>query len=144
MIPTLAYWVKDSGIAVSYGVGCRLSSDLVVLWLWHRPAATAPTLPLAWEPLYATGVALKSKIKTKKICPNPGPSAQFEDFISSSQDPVSLLKALSLLIISMSSAYSHLINSLPLTREEPNKIVQMLKSPDSPCPIFTMYSSGAS
>ena len=39
--------------------------DLALLWLWHRPAATALTRPLAWEPPYALGVALKRK-KTKK------------------------------------------------------------------------------
>ena len=36
------------------------------LWLWRRPAAVALIPPLAWEPLYAVGVALKSK-ETKKI-----------------------------------------------------------------------------
>ena len=36
--------------------------------LWCRPAAVVPIGPLAWEPLYAAGVALKSKkeIKRKK------------------------------------------------------------------------------
>ena len=34
-----------------------------LLWLWHRPAATAPIRPLAWELLYAVGVALKKKDK---------------------------------------------------------------------------------
>ena len=47
------------------GVGHRHGSDLVLLWLWRRPAATALNGPLAWEPPYATGVALKDK-KTKK------------------------------------------------------------------------------
>ena len=50
---------------MSCGVGCRQGSDLVLLWLWHRPAATAPIGPLAWEPLYAMGAALKGQ-KTKK------------------------------------------------------------------------------
>ena len=36
-------------------------SDLV--WLWCRPAAAAQIRPLAWEPPYATGAALK---RTKK------------------------------------------------------------------------------
>ena len=35
-------------IAVSFSVGRRHSSDL--LWLWHRPAATALIRPLAREP----------------------------------------------------------------------------------------------
>ena len=34
------------------GIGHRHSSDLVLLWLWCRPAATAQICPLAWEPLY--------------------------------------------------------------------------------------------
>ena len=49
-IPGLAQWVKDPAL----------------LWLWCRPAATAPIQPLAWEPPYAEGVALK-KNKRKKI-----------------------------------------------------------------------------
>ena len=50
---------------MSYGIGCRHGSDMVLLWLWRRPAATALIRPLAWEPPYATGAALKDK-KTKK------------------------------------------------------------------------------
>ena len=34
---------------------------LLCLWLWHRPAATAPIWPLAWELPFAAGVALKKK-----------------------------------------------------------------------------------
>ena len=49
---------------MSCGVGRRLGSDLALLWLWCRPAASAPIGPLAWEPLYAI-VALKSKNKIK-------------------------------------------------------------------------------
>ena len=48
---------------MSCGVGCRYSLDLALLWLWHRPLATALIKPLAWEPPYAAGVALK---KTKR------------------------------------------------------------------------------
>ena len=48
-------------IAVSCGVGHGCDSDLALLWLWHRLAATAPIRPLAWELLCATSVALKSK-----------------------------------------------------------------------------------
>ena len=40
-IPGLAQCVKDPAL------------------LWHRPAATALIGPLAWEPPYATGAALK-------------------------------------------------------------------------------------
>ena len=51
-ISGLAQWVKDP----------------VLLWLWCRPAAVALIGPLAWEPPYATGAALKNKNKqTNKI-----------------------------------------------------------------------------
>ena len=33
------------------------------LWLWHGPAAAPPVGPLAWEPPYAAGGALKRKKK---------------------------------------------------------------------------------
>ena len=49
-IPGLAQWVKD----------------LVLLWLWGRPAAVALIQLLAWEPPYAVGVTLKSQKKEKK------------------------------------------------------------------------------
>jgi len=48
-IPGLAQWVKD----------------LALLWLWHRPVATAPIGPLAWEPPYAAGAA-QEKAKRQK------------------------------------------------------------------------------
>ena len=46
LIPDLTLWVKD----------------LVLLWLWCRPAAAAPVGPLAWEFPYAAGVGLKKAI----------------------------------------------------------------------------------
>ena len=46
-------------------IGRRLGSDLLLLWLWCRPAAVAPIRGLAWEPPYAMGVALKSKKRKK-------------------------------------------------------------------------------
>ena len=50
------------------GAGRRCSLDLVVLWLWCRLAAVAPTGLLAWEPPYAAGAALKrTKDPPKKI-----------------------------------------------------------------------------
>ena len=49
---------------MSCGVGQRLGSDL--LWLWCRPAAVALIRPLAWEPPYAEGAALKKKKRKKK------------------------------------------------------------------------------
>ena len=48
---------------MSYGVGCRCSSDPALLWLWHRLEATAPIRPLGWEPPYAVGAALEKKKK---------------------------------------------------------------------------------
>ena len=48
------------------GVGRRRGLDLAWLWLWRRPAAAALIGPLAWEPPYAMGVALKTKNKTKQ------------------------------------------------------------------------------
>ena len=50
---------------MSCGVGCRCSSDPVLLWLWCRLAAVAPIQPLAWESPYAEDVALKRQ-RTKK------------------------------------------------------------------------------
>ena len=56
-VPALAQWVNS--VAVSCGVGRRRGSDLALLWLWRRPAATALIRPLAWEPPHAAGAALK-------------------------------------------------------------------------------------
>ena len=50
---------------MSCGVGHRHGSDPTLLWLWCRPAVTAPNGPLAWEPPYAVGVA-PEKTKNKK------------------------------------------------------------------------------
>ena len=50
---------------MSCGVGCGLGSDSELLWLWRRLAAVALMTPLAREPLYAIGMALKRQ-KTKK------------------------------------------------------------------------------
>ena len=62
-IPGPAQWVKGSGVAVNCDVGHRRGSDLVLLWLGGRPAATALIQPLAWELPHAAGVALKSKTR---------------------------------------------------------------------------------
>ena len=55
---------------MSCGIGHRCGSDPALLWLWLwlwcRLAAVAPFRPLAWEPPYASGTALKSKKKKKK------------------------------------------------------------------------------
>ena len=50
---------------MSCGIGRRHGSDLALLWLWHRPAATALIGPLAWEPPYAKGAALEKDKKKK-------------------------------------------------------------------------------
>ena len=50
---------------MSCSVGHRHGSDLALLWLLCRPAATAQIRPLAWEPPYAMGAALKNKTKQK-------------------------------------------------------------------------------
>ena len=53
--------LRISSVTMSCGVGCTCSSDPALLWLWCRLAAVVPIRPLAWEPPYAAGVALKSK-----------------------------------------------------------------------------------
>ena len=55
-IPGLAQW-------------CRLQIAVQIptlLWPWHRPVATAPIGPLAWEPLYATGMAQEMAKRQKQ------------------------------------------------------------------------------
>ena len=47
-------------------LGHKGSSGLVLLWLWCRLAAATRIRPLAWEPPYAMGVALKGQKKKKK------------------------------------------------------------------------------
>ena len=50
LIPGLAQWVRDP----------------TLLWLWCRPATAALIQPLAWEPPYVIGMALKSKNRNKQ------------------------------------------------------------------------------
>ena len=57
---------EGSGVAMSCGVGHRRGSDPELLWLWCRSVATALIRPLAWEPPYATGVALEKAKRPKK------------------------------------------------------------------------------
>ena len=54
LVPGPAQWAKDPSLQ----------------WLWCRPAATSPIWPLAWEPPYAVGTALKmtQKKKERKKC----------------------------------------------------------------------------
>ena len=58
-IPGLAQWMKDLPLLWAVMLHSRLGSDLALLWLWCRPAAIAPSRPLAWEPPYTMSVALK-------------------------------------------------------------------------------------
>ena len=58
---------------MSCGVGRRRSSDLALLWLWCRPAETAPIRPLALEPPHATGVALVMAKRQRKRKNTPPP-----------------------------------------------------------------------
>ena len=51
---------------MSCDIGHRRGSELALLWLWRRLAATALIRPQAWEPTHAMGVALKDQ-KKKKI-----------------------------------------------------------------------------
>ena len=51
---------------MSCGVGRRLGSDPVLLWLWCRLVATALILPLAWEPPHATSAALEKAKRQKR------------------------------------------------------------------------------
>ena len=71
---TIKTWVLSlaslSGLRIQcchemwYRVGHRHDLDPALLWLWYRPAATAPIQSLAWKHPYAVGAALK-KTKNK-------------------------------------------------------------------------------
>ena len=57
---------------MSCGVSHRPGWDLALLWLWHRSAVATLNGPLAREPPYASGMALKGqKIGGKKKKPQP-------------------------------------------------------------------------
>ena len=63
-VPIMAQWLTQLVSMTTRVRSLALVSGLRILvfwWLWHRPAATAPIRPLAWEPPYAGGAALKSK-----------------------------------------------------------------------------------
>ena len=59
---------------MSYGVGLRCGSDMVLLclWLWCMLANTALIRPLVWELPHAMGVALKKKKKKESDCSSLG------------------------------------------------------------------------
>ena len=54
---------QGSGVDLSCGVSHRCTSDPALLW--HRLVAVALIQPLAWELLYATGEAQKTRGKKK-------------------------------------------------------------------------------
>ena len=56
-----AQWVKDQSCWELWS-RLQMQLNLVLLWLWHKPTATAPIRPLAWELPYDTCVALKKYI----------------------------------------------------------------------------------
>ena len=56
---------------MSRGVGHRFRLGPALLWLWRRPAATAPIGPLAWQPPYAVGTALKDLHTRIRSAPKP-------------------------------------------------------------------------
>ena len=63
LTPSFTQWVKD----------------LVLLWLWCRPADAALIQPLAWELLYAADVTIKNnkqKNPVIKLSINPLPLKQ--------------------------------------------------------------------
>ena len=64
-IPSLYSVGLGSSVAVSFGIGRPRGWNLVLLWLWHRPATAAVIQPLAWELPCTAGAALKTKTKTK-------------------------------------------------------------------------------
>ena len=50
---------------MSWGVGCRRGLDPMLLWLWHRPEATALIGTLVCGLPYAVGAVLKRPKKKK-------------------------------------------------------------------------------
>ena len=57
IIPGLVQWIKDPTLLRAVVKVHRCSSDPVLLWLLHRPAATTPIPPLQHP--HAMGGALK-------------------------------------------------------------------------------------
>ena len=59
LIPALTQWIKDPVLPSAVVQVADTPRIQHCLWLWHRLAATAPIQPLAWDPPYAVGEALK-------------------------------------------------------------------------------------
>ena len=114
-----------TGIAVSCCVGDRCGSDLVLPWLWCRPAATAPSQPLAWERPQAVGVAPKDQKKTptNKQTNNPELSLLFSQWFAFA----------SLILISAFGTESESAGLLwCLSADAPNPFISVLNHGDSP------------
>ena len=66
----MAQWLMNPLGTIRLRVRSLASLTGLRIWhrheLWCRPAATAPTRPLAWEPPHATGMALEKTQKEKK------------------------------------------------------------------------------
>ena len=92
---------------MSCGVGQRPGSDLALQWLWHRPAAIALSEPLAWEPPYAAGMALKSKKQTKKETP-----IYHLSYVITNQEFLTGIYYVQLKFFFLSIYYAHLHNAL--------------------------------
>ena len=60
LIPGLAQWGKNLVLL------CAVVWVADAAWLWRRPAAVAPVGPLAWEPPYAVGAAIKRQKRKRK------------------------------------------------------------------------------
>ena len=65
-IPDLTQWVGDPVLPWAMVQVADAAWIPEVLWLWCRPAATAPIGPLAWGLPYAVGAALEKPKKKKK------------------------------------------------------------------------------
>ena len=72
-LASMRTWVRSlaslSGLRIwschELGIGHRHSSNPLLLWLWRRLVATVLIEPLAWEPPFAAGAALKEKKSNK-------------------------------------------------------------------------------
>lgn len=91
---------------------CRSQTwqELVLLWLWHRPADAAPMRTLVWELPYASDAALKSK-KKKRF------NRRFKDHSHILRDTLHLPQEHSLAQNSFSSLY--ICNNLTVTPPTP-------------------------
>ena len=63
-----------------------LVRDLALPLLWCRPAAAAPIRPLAREPSYAAGTALKERPKKRKGIPSLGKFVEFRSTVLRTRD----------------------------------------------------------